>query len=49
MLIADPGIGEDLAMNPSYLGKSGIVIAKVLIHDAQMGNRVTGYRRGDAD
>ena len=33
-------------MNPSYLGKSSIVIAKVLIHDAQMGERITDSRRG---
>ena len=41
-------------MNPSYLGKSSIVIgkssiviAKVLIHDAQMGKRIRPvYQRG---
>jgi len=38
-----------LTMNPSYLGKSSIVIAKVLIHDAQMGERITGSRSGDGD
>jgi len=36
-------------MNPSDLGKSSTVIATVLIQDARMGNRVTGYRRGDGD
>ena len=49
MLIADSSIGEDLTMNPSYLGKSSIVIAKVLIHDVQMGKRITGSGRGDGD
>ena len=29
-----------MTMNPSYLGKSSIVIAKVLIHDAQMGEKL---------
>ena len=48
-MIADSSIGEDLTMNPSYLGKSSIVIAKVLIHDAQMEKRITGSRRGYGD
>ena len=36
-------------MNPSDLGKSSIVVAQVLIHDAQIGKRITGSRRGDGD
>ena len=48
-MIADSGIGEDGTMNPSYLGKSSIVIAKVLIHDAQMERRITGSGRFDGD
>ena len=48
-MIADSGIGEDETMNPSYLGKSNIVNGKVLIHDALMGNKITGSRRGDGD
>ena len=36
-------------MDPSYLGQSSIVIAKALIHVAQIGNGITGSRSGGAE
>ena len=36
-------------MDPNYLGQSSIVIAKALIHDAQIGNGITGSRRAGAE